>query len=109
VCCNLLWLSSGRFRMQYGCQPSIRKSIWFWGNKLRTAGSLLHVKSPGKTWTSEENVSRIREAFQRSLCKSVWASSLELQIPCSTVHDVLHKRLHLRMYEIQMIRALTPH
>jgi hypothetical protein len=46
-----------RFRTQYGSQPPTRKSIQFWDNKLRTTGSLLHVKS-------EENVNRIREAFQ---------------------------------------------
>jgi hypothetical protein len=55
-----------RFRMQYGRQPPIRKSIQFWDNKLRTTGSLLRVKSPGKKRTSEENLSRIREAFQGS-------------------------------------------
>jgi hypothetical protein len=39
----------------------------FWDNKLWITGSLLLVKSPGKTRTSEENVDRIKEAFQRSL------------------------------------------
>jgi hypothetical protein len=43
-----------------------RKGIRLWGNKLRTTDSLLRIKSPGKTQTSEENVNRIREAFQRS-------------------------------------------
>jgi hypothetical protein len=42
------------FKMQYGHQPPTQKSIRFWDNKLRTTGSLLCVKSPGKTWTSEE-------------------------------------------------------
>jgi hypothetical protein len=49
------------FRTQYGRQPPTHKSIQFWDKKLRTIGSLLHVKSPEKTQTSEENVSRIRE------------------------------------------------
>jgi hypothetical protein len=53
-----------RFRTQYGRQPPIRKIIQFWDNKLRTTDSLLPVKSPGKTGTSEENVNRIREALQ---------------------------------------------
>jgi hypothetical protein len=55
-----------RFRTQYGRQHPIRKSIRFWDNKLRTTGSVLRVKSPGKTRTSEENVNGIREALQRS-------------------------------------------
>ncbi|PNF36768.1 hypothetical protein B7P43_G11153, partial [Cryptotermes secundus] len=53
-----------------------------------------------------ENVSRIREAFQRSPRKSIRAASLQLQIPRLTVHDVLHKRLRRRVYKIQMIHAL---
>jgi hypothetical protein len=52
-----------RFRTQYGCQLPTWKSIRFWDNKLRTTGSLLHVKSPGKTRTSEENVTRIIEVM----------------------------------------------
>jgi hypothetical protein len=63
--------------MQYRRQPSTRKNIQFWDNKLRTTGSLLRVKSPGKTRTSED-VNRIREAFQRSPRKSFRAASLQL-------------------------------
>jgi hypothetical protein len=62
--------------------------------------------SPVKTKTSEENVSHIREAFQWNLRRSIRAASLQLEIPCSTVRDVLHKRLHLRTFKIQMIHAL---
>jgi hypothetical protein len=96
------------FRMQYGRQSPTQKSIRFWDNKLRATGSLLHVESPGKTWTPEENVNCIREAFQRSPHKSIRTASLKLQIPCSTMHDMLHKRLRLRAYKIQMICALKP-
>ncbi|PNF24397.1 hypothetical protein B7P43_G09698 [Cryptotermes secundus] len=94
--------------MQYGRQPPTRKNIRFWDNKLRTTGSLLRVKSPGKTRTSEENDGRIREAFQRSPRKSIRAVCLKLQIPLSTVHGALHKRLRLTAYKIQMIHALKP-
>jgi hypothetical protein len=38
-----------RFRMQQGRQLPTR----FWDNKLRTTGSLLRVRSPGKTRTSD--------------------------------------------------------
>jgi hypothetical protein len=48
-----------RFRRQYGRQPPTRESIRFWNNKLTTTGSLLCVKSPGKTWISEEIVNQI--------------------------------------------------
>ncbi|PSN32315.1 hypothetical protein C0J52_27231 [Blattella germanica] len=68
-----------RFRTRYGYHPPTRKSIRFWDNKLRTTGSLLRVKSPGKPWTSDEKVDRIREAFQRSPRKSVRAASFYVQ------------------------------
>ncbi|PNF43342.1 hypothetical protein B7P43_G14460, partial [Cryptotermes secundus] len=66
------------FRTQYGHQPPTRKRILFWDNKLRTTGSLLLVKSPGKTRTSEENVNRMREAFQQSPPKSICDATLQL-------------------------------
>jgi hypothetical protein len=92
------------FRMQYGRQPPTWKSIRFWDDKLRSTGSLLYIKSR----TSEENVSHNRKAFQRSPCKSILAASLQLPISHSAVHNVLHKRLCLRAYKIQMICALKP-
>ncbi|KDR14206.1 hypothetical protein L798_12007 [Zootermopsis nevadensis] len=106
---------ASRVGISYGCpatflerQHPTRKIIPFRDNKPRTTGSLLRVKSPGKTWTSEENVDRIREAFQRSPRESIRAASLQLQLPRSTVRDVLHKRLRLRAYKIQMIHAVKP-
>jgi hypothetical protein len=67
------------FRTHYGRQPPTRKSIRFWDKKLRTRGSLLRVKSPGKTRTSEENVSRTRKAVQLSPRKSIRAAILQLR------------------------------
>jgi hypothetical protein len=46
----------------------------------------------------------IQEAFQRSPRKSIRRASRELRIPRSTVHDVVHKRLRLRAYKIQLVR-----
>ncbi|PNF19368.1 hypothetical protein B7P43_G06344 [Cryptotermes secundus] len=95
---RLLWLAElqfltaaqCRFGTQYGRQPPTRKSIRFWENKLRTTGSLLLIKSPGKIQTSEENVIRIKQAFQRSPRKLIHPLSLKLA------------------YKIQMIHALKP-
>jgi hypothetical protein len=49
-----------------------------------------------------------RLAIQRSPRKSIHAASLQLKIPRSTVHHVLHKRLHLGAFKIQMIYPLKP-
>jgi hypothetical protein len=97
-----------RIRTQYERQLPTWKSIRFWDNKERIAGSLLRVQSPGKARTSEENVNRIRGTFQRSPRKAIRAASLQPQIPRSILHNVLHKMLRLRPYKIQMIHALKP-
>ncbi|PNF42395.1 hypothetical protein B7P43_G02556 [Cryptotermes secundus] len=113
----LLWLAElqlltavqRRFRKPYGRQPPVWKSFWFWDNKLRATDSLLRVKSPGKTRTSEENVNRIREAFQQSPSKSIRAAGLQLRSPRSTLYDAPQKkRIRLRAYKIQIIYALKP-
>jgi hypothetical protein len=91
----MLWLAELRsllavqrhFRTQYGRQPHIRKSIRFWDKKLRITGSLLHAKSPWKTQTSEENVSRIRMAFERSPHKSIRAATFN-STRCATQKDL---------------------
>ncbi|PNF37864.1 hypothetical protein B7P43_G07422 [Cryptotermes secundus] len=51
------------------------------------------------------SISIRREAFQRSPRKLIRAASLQLR---SVVHGVLHKRLRLRGYKIQMIHAIKP-
>jgi hypothetical protein len=66
------------FRTQYERQPLTRKRILFWDSKLRTASSVLSLKSPGKLRASEENVNRKREIFQRSPRKSIHVASLHL-------------------------------
>jgi hypothetical protein len=48
------------------------------------------------------------EAFQRSPTKSIRRASLELKIPRSTVYKVLHKRLRLYTYKVQIVQALEP-
>jgi hypothetical protein len=72
----------------------LHKNFRFWDNKLRTTGSLLCVKSPGKTLISEENVNLIRETFQQSPQKSIHAANLQLQIPHSHTNfavDILER------------------
>jgi hypothetical protein len=59
-------------------------------NKLRTTGSLLHVKSSGKTWVSEQNVSRIREAFQRSPHNQFLLLAVDMLQRTDVSPDLLH-------------------
>jgi hypothetical protein len=58
------------FRRRYGIDPSLAKNIRRWYEKFKATGCLWTEKSPGRPRTSQENVHRIQEAFQRSTRKS---------------------------------------
>jgi hypothetical protein len=50
----------------------------------------------------------VREAFQRSPSKSTRRASRELQVPRATAQKILHRRLKLHSYKIQIVQALEP-
>jgi hypothetical protein len=62
----------------------------------------------GRPGVEQELVDNVQVAFQRSPQKSVRRASRELRVPKSTVHKVLHKRLHLQPYKVQLTQALEP-
>ena len=62
----------------------------------------------GQPRTSEENIERVRQAFQRSPMKCIHTATRQLELPRSTVHKVLHKNLRLYAYKVQMLQALKP-
>ena len=81
--------------------------IMAWDAKLKQTGSMLSNSGKhAKKRVSEENIELIRNCFTRSLRKSIRTASLQLQIPRSTVHNVVHKRLRLRAYKIQITQKI---
>jgi len=58
------------------------------------------------SWALEYDMDCIREAFKLNPHKSNYATNSQLKTPHSTVHNVLHKHLHLRAYKIQLLQAL---
>ncbi|GFS66285.1 DUF4817 domain-containing protein [Trichonephila clavipes] len=96
------------YRTTYEESPPSRSSIREWYHKFMTTGSVEHKKGYGHPRTSEESVERIRETFRRSPTKSVRQAAQELQMPRSTIHDVLHKRLRLTAYKVQILHAIKP-
>ncbi|PSN54492.1 hypothetical protein C0J52_05538 [Blattella germanica] len=101
------------FRRQYNLIPReavpTYVSIMKWDRQLRETGSLLsNAGKPSKRKVSDENVERIRKAFQRNPRKSIRQDSVQLNIPPTKVHTVLHKRLRLRAYKLQLHQKITP-
>jgi hypothetical protein len=92
-----------RYRRKYGEQ-----SIKWWLEQFQEAGSVLHKRGAGRPSVHADTVEMVREAFQRSPSKSTRRASRERQIPRSTVQKILHRRLKLHAYKIQIVQALEP-
>jgi hypothetical protein len=96
------------YRRIFEKDPPDKKIIKAWYDKFLAAGSVLLQSGSGKKHTSDETVEHVMEAFQRSPTKSIRRASLELNIPRSTVHKVLHKPLRLYAYKVQIVQAVEP-
>lgn len=62
----------------------------------------------GRPRTSEENIDRVRLAFQCSPTKSICTLTRQFRLPCSTVQKALHKFVWLHAYKVQLLQALRP-
>ena len=71
-------------------------------------GSILDRKRSGRPSIDEEAVDAVRVAFHRNSRKSIRVASNKLANPRSTVHKVLHVRLRLHAYQLQIVQALKP-
>ena len=70
--------------------------------------SILDHKRSCKPSIDEETVDAVRVAFHHSPRKSIRVASNKLAIPRSIVYKVLHKRLRLHAYNLQIVQALKP-
>ena len=69
-------------------------------------GSVLQRKGAGRLQISEEEIEFMRVAYTRSPRKSIRDASTQLQIPRSTIQNVLHKNLRFYAYKLQLLQAL---
>ena len=58
------------YRSKYGRDPPSRPSIRLWHKKFMETGTVFDTRS-GQPRTSEKNIERVRQAFQRSPIKSI--------------------------------------
>ncbi|GBM65892.1 hypothetical protein AVEN_23925-1 [Araneus ventricosus] len=94
------------YRRVYQKDPPSRNSILQWKKKFLETGSVLNKKIPRRPCKSD--VERVRETFLHSPRRSVRSLARELNMPVSTVHKVLRKRLRLYAYKVQIVQALEP-
>ena len=76
------------YRSKYGRDPPSCPSIRLWHKEFMETGTVFDTRSSGRPRTSEENIERVRQAFQRSPIKSICAAARQLELPRSTVHRV---------------------
>jgi hypothetical protein len=93
------------FHTHFGRKPPTRSGIRSWQNKFLEKGSVRDRGRSGRPGRSEENVWRVSEAFQRS-STSTRVAARELQLPRTTLRRVLHRRLRLFPFKVQVLEAL---
>lgn len=96
------------FQREYRKDPPHENNIRRWFKQFEETGSVQKQKSSGRPSVSDEKVELIRQSAIRSPKKSIPRRSLELGIPKTTIHKVLHKRLKLHAYKIQLLQELKP-
>ncbi|GBL97514.1 hypothetical protein AVEN_110332-1 [Araneus ventricosus] len=96
------------FRRCYGRNPPDTKSIKRWYEKFKETGSVTDLPRSGRPSVSEATVELVRQSFQRSSTKSTRRASRELQILQTSLVRILHKRLRLHAYKVQIVQDLQP-
>lgn len=101
--------SATQVQLKFQSPPS-RPTIYEWHEKFMMTGSVLpKPKSGCSSGSFDEVKTNVRHFF--FFCnprKSIHSVVYHLQIPRSTVHDVVHKKLQLHAYKLQLLCELKP-
>jgi hypothetical protein len=73
---------------------------------IQETASVLHKIGAGWPSVEADTVQMVHEVFQSSPPKSIRRASRELQVSRSTVQKILHRRLKLHAYKIQIVQEL---
>ena len=92
-----------KFRNEFGQDFPHANSIKRWFKNFMETDTILDRKRSCRPSINEETVDAVGVAFHRSPRKSIRVASNEHAIPRSTVHKVLHKRLRLHAYKLQIV------
>ncbi|GBM18907.1 hypothetical protein AVEN_137276-1 [Araneus ventricosus] len=87
--------------------PPDTKSINQWYEKFKETGSVTDLPRSGRPSVSE-TIELVGQSFQRSPTKSTRQASCELQIPQTSLLRILHERLRLHAYKVQIVQDLQP-
>ncbi|CAH0547295.1 unnamed protein product [Brassicogethes aeneus] len=102
-----------RFRREYNLPvrsevPS-RNAILRWVRDFNEKSSVKSKFANGpRAVRTQENIGRVREAFERSPRRSVVRHSIALHISDQSLQTILHLDLKLHLYKIQTVQRLNP-
>ena len=74
--------------------------------KFRATGSVLDAPRFGRPSTEDETVEDVKERITKSPHKSVRRLALQADIPKSTTHDILKKKLSFHPYQVTVLHQL---
>jgi hypothetical protein len=92
----------------YGDDLPDKKTVKVSFDKVLATGSFHRQSQDTLESVSKKKAKQIHHAFQRSPTKSICQASRELQVPCTMLHIVLGKQLHLSAYKVQIVQKLKP-
>lgn len=98
-----------RFNVHRNDSVPARDTILRWVNNLRTGGSIMKRKPPGRQRSvrTPENIERVRQALLRSPRRSARRQSAALGISNRSVRRILHGNLHFHPYKLVVVQQLN--
>ena len=96
-----------RFRTMYHTEPPTDKTICEWYMTFQQSGCLCAAKRTGRPGPSAETVQRVRDRLSGALRSQHIARAGNCRW-LSSVWRILRKRLCVKGYRLQLLRALNP-
>ena len=96
------------YRTTYGGTAPGETSIKRWHRRFSQNGTVADLPRSGRPRIRDEDVRRIEQAFHDNPRLSTRNAERALQIPRSTIRDVLKKKLKMFPYKISFLQQLLP-
>lgn len=94
------------YRTKYGKKPPVRNSILNWAGKFETRGTVENENRSGRPKLSSQQGRKVSTYFNRHPRSSIRSAERNLAIPRSSIHKILHERLHMFPYKINILQEL---
>ncbi|CAB3225785.1 unnamed protein product [Arctia plantaginis] len=93
-------------RREAPCRTAIQKLV----EKFELLGQVSDVKNKTRARRSRttENIAAVAQSVEENAGLSIPRRSLELGIPQTSLHRILHKDLGLKAYKVQLTQELKP-